>query len=145
MDIQNGEGNKISVSFSIRHDGFLNISELSEALQIQPTWSFVKDESYESKAGMRKHPWSLWGLDSASLTTSDSVEEHVLAILQKLEPVRNVLQPYIDSEDYCIRFRIWWQREESYGGYDCSSCTMARMSSLCDELSFNFICMDHED
>jgi hypothetical protein len=137
------------VDFCIRSDS-LDPKAITLRLGIKPTRSWAKGEKYTGKAFnpktrkvvqvRRTHPWGIWALNSAYLSSAKRVEQHVLCLLRKLEPKKALLQRYLaDHKRYALRFVIWWEPLDAVGSYSLSSDVLKRMARLSHCTEFDFI------
>lgn len=117
---------------------------MSALFGVKATWNYEKGSIYTGmigpgQKGQRVQGFSIWGLDSASLIKSRSVEEHALALLEKLESARESIRPYLESKQHDIRIRIWWEAAAPHTSFDCSAETMLRLSSWSPQITVTHI------
>jgi len=138
----------VFVDYRVRSD-FLDPVVLTSEFGVTPTRSWAKNEEYISKAldpetrktiqVKRKHPWGIWAVETRGLISSKKVEQHVLYLLDKLEPRKERIKRFLSKKNkYVISFYIRWEPVEIGGGYEVTSQTLRRMTSLCHYIEFNF-------
>jgi hypothetical protein len=140
---------ELNVSFSIRSE-FLHSRIISDELGLDPTWSFSKGESYLSKSlnpltkeiiqVERQYPWGVWGLDTRSKAIKRDVNEHLLYLLQILEPKQEKIEKYLLlADEYSIGFYIYCPFIGILtGGYEINSLLLSRVSRLSHFVDFSF-------
>jgi hypothetical protein len=138
------------VGFSIRSE-ILVPGVISTELEIAPSWAFSKGESYIGKSlhpqtkeiirVKRQYPWGVWGLDTRSMKNNRNVNDHLLFLLNILEPKQERLAKYLSLVDeYSIGFSIHWQSKgDCTGSYEINSLLLSRISSLCHYVDFSFL------
>ena len=143
------------VDFGIRSEK-QNMSELTTKLGIQPSVAFSAGDEYVGKTRdletgkivneVRLRPWSVWSLDTQKISrTKRRVEEHVLYLLEILEPKNYLIMQMLEQvEKYTIRFYIRWEPYGCHGSYEISSAVLDRMEKLCHHVEFSFICSVNE-
>ncbi len=141
---------EVHVSFSIRSD-LLEPGVISNELEIVPSWAFSKGESYIGKSlhpqtkeiirEKRQYPWGVWGLDTRSMTINRDVNEHLIFLLNILEPKKEKLAKYLSLfDEYSIGFSINWQSKgDCTGSYEINSLLLSRITSLCHYVDFSFL------
>jgi hypothetical protein len=148
--ILNNQTDAVRVSFSIR-SGLLEPEVISAELEMDPTWAFSKGESYIGRSlnpqtkeiirVTRQYPWGVWGLDTRSMTNNRDVNEHLLFLLNILEPKQEKLAKYLSLlDEYSIGFNIHWQTKGDYtGSYEINSPLLSRITSLSHYVDFSFL------
>lgn len=115
--------------------------EISKTFDITPTASHSRGAVYQSKAGPRVRGTNLWRVDSDQLVKSTSTEKHALALLEVLEPKKRLIQRYAKASQARICISIWWEGlTPPNGGFSMRSETMRRLTDLCKEIDFHFVC-----
>lgn len=127
-----------SIIFSIRSDN-LAPCELTQTLGIEPTHCFAKGDQYSTHSGIAVRPWGIWSVETGKLIVSSSMEKHAITLLEKIEPARKMIQPYLDDPVCYVSCRFWWEMFSSHGGFDLSSSSISRLSRLCNLLNFTYI------
>jgi hypothetical protein len=137
----------IDVEFLIRGDD-LNPNLISQQLEIQPTRSWLKGETYLGKVfdpankqmqqTVRKRPWGIWVYNTSASVNTLRVDDHISFILNLLEPKRQEVQYYLGLvESYSVSFSIYWKPLSEYGSYELSGNALARLSTLCHYTEFS--------
>ena len=137
------------VEFSLRADT-LSPTQVTQSLGIIPSRAYAKGEQYASKAFDTKtqkpiprigtYPWGVWAVETRNVVSSSNVEDHVIFLLDILEPKAEKIQPYlVRSNEYSVRFYMEWITRGGEGGYDLFGTTLARMSRLCHYVQFAFL------
>lgn len=125
-------------------------------LKILEARSWKKGEKYKGKERNvqkqiveveRVRPFGIWGIDSKGLGNSKSVEEHILYILEKIEPHKKFLKKFIDDNpDLGPRFYIYYEMdktEQDVGAYEIKSDLLKRITDICDYIEFKFTTYDN--
>lgn len=131
-------GQKVSVSFGIRGNSLVP-EEISSLMGRRASHAFAKSDEYLSVAGTRRRPWGVWQLTSEATVDSLDVEDHARFILSQLEPKREIIQRYVENQEFYVDVRIWCESDAETLGYTVSSSTIARLAVLCNEFNFSFI------
>jgi Domain of unknown function (DUF4279) len=137
----------IYVEFRVRGDE-LNPNMISQQLEIQPTRSWSKGETYLGKVfnptnkqvqqTTRKRPWGIWVYNTSASVNTKRVEDHISFILNLLEPKHQELRYYVElAESYSVSFSIYWKPLSEYGSYEISGNALARLSTLCHYTEFS--------
>jgi hypothetical protein len=137
----------IDVEFRIRGDD-LNPNAISQQLEIQPTRSWSKGETYLGKVfdpankqmqqTVRKRPWGIWVYNTSASVNTLRVDDHISFVLNLLEPKQQELQYYLGlAESYSVSFSIYWKPLSEYGSYEISGNALARLSTLCHYTEFS--------
>jgi Domain of unknown function (DUF4279) len=131
----------IRVTYRIRSDIIVPETITSE-LGLQPSDSFIKGDKYLGKVRDpntkvitsigRVRPWGIWKIDSRGLDKSLKVEDHIVYLLEILEPRSNQIRKYLDNKLYVISFHIRRETLDSYSSFEISSNLLERMSRLCN-------------
>ena len=135
------------VEFRIRGDE-LNPNTVSQQLEIQPTRSWSKGETYigktldptskEVRQTTRKRPWGIWVYSTNPNVSTKRVEDHISFILNLLEPKQQELRYYVElAASYSVSFSIYWKPLSGYGSYEISGNALARLSTLCHYTEFS--------
>lgn len=121
---------------------------LSTELEIVPSRAFAKGEYLRTYRDPRTgkdgkelyvHPWGLWVIDSKAIAVTEKLENHILYLLEKLEPKRDYIERYLRPVSKCtVSFYIWWRPNDGEGSYLISSQSLQRMSKLCHHTEFAF-------
>jgi hypothetical protein len=108
-------------------------------LGIAPSHAFAKGDDYYSVTGSRKRPWGVWQLRSDSHIKSRDIADHVFLILEQLECRQELINQFIESEEYYVDIRIWCESHAMTIGYTIASTAVTRLAVLCNEFIFSFI------
>jgi hypothetical protein len=127
----------VHVSFGLRGDN-LTISEVTQALGIEPSSFTVKGTPMGGRSGSAPHPYTVWRLQSKSHVATENLADHVKYILERLEPAVARIEEYRNDESIRVSIGIWWAPEGGQGGYTLSSDLLMRLCALCDEIDFYF-------
>lgn len=115
--------------------------KITKAFDIKPTDSHSRGAVYQSKAGPRVRGTNVWRVESDQLINSTSTEKHALAVLKMLEPKKRLIQRYAKAGKARVGISIWWEGlRPPNGGFSMMSETMRRLTDLCKEIDFHFIC-----
>ena len=144
------------LSFTIRDKtSCLNPESVTEALGIQPSWSYKRGEKYSSKrpadsrgqtAVERQRPFTVWGLRTDSVLESDELDRHCQTLLEWLEPQKTILEQYLGQpESYYIEISIWTEHSDWIISYGLDSDLLIRLSKLCHGIGFSNICYGDDD
>ena len=140
----------VEVCFIMRSD-YLQPSVITDELGIEPAWSFAKGESYTGRSLIpetkeiisvqRQRPWGIWAIDTKLLVKEKKVHEHIVYLLNMLEPKTEKLIKYLEqNEKYQIGFTIEWSPVEGFfGSYEINSQILMRMSKLSHYIKFSFL------
>lgn len=98
----------VEIEYSIKTEKF-NLDLLTDLLKILPTRGFSFGEVYNGKQLntdtkerefiVRQRPFTLWVLNSNSLTESNRFENHADQLLNLLEPAQNIIKTFIEQKD----------------------------------------------
>lgn len=116
----------------------LNPTKITEELRIEPNIAYAKNDVVKSRTGVQRRSRGLWLVDSENRLQSTSLERHLLYLINKLEPYRDVIQFYVDSNEYHVNFLCCWVSSSGHGGPVLSPDILRRLSGLCEEVSFDF-------
>lgn len=140
----------VDVSFRMRADD-LQPAVVTAELGIQPSWAFAKGESYiarsispETKEVIQvlgERPWGVWAIDTKLLDGNKEVRDHILYLINKLEPKYEALGRYLEQKDkFQIGFSIHWSPVGGdFGSYEIESEVLLRMSRLSHYTEFSFL------
>lgn len=140
----------VKVTFAMRGDD-LQPAVITAELGIQPSWAFAKGESYigrsikpETKEIIHvpgERPWGVWAIDTKSFENNKEVQDHILYLINMLEPKREELEKYLErKEEFQIGFSIHWSPVGGYfGSYEVDSNILMRMSRLSHYTDFSFL------
>jgi hypothetical protein len=107
---------------------------ISSRLALVPTKAYAKGQEYDSKGGSKlKHPTGNWTLTSEKLTDSRNVEDHAIALLERMAGKESVIQAF-KSEGCCVSITVWWRPKDGHGTFSLSSNTLVKLSSYGDEV-----------
>lgn len=121
------------------------LSDVTNAFQVKPSWSFVKDEIYTvKKIGQRKRPWTLWGIDSDGFIQSDDINNPLEFILNILEPNHIFAEQLVNDPDLYTGIHTWVEPEDGVFGFGIGSKMMHRLTRFCHDIGFSFIGVKRE-
>jgi hypothetical protein len=149
------EVKNISVDFLIRSDN-LDPVKITQEFQIQPTRSWAKGDKHLGKKLDLKtreivdawytRPWGIWGINSDNEVHTLKVEDHIIYLINLLEPKSELLNHYIfQREKYIVRFNILYHSFGGHGGYFISSELLKRLGQLCQYIEFRHICTEDKE
>ena len=128
------------IDLAIRSDT-LTVAAITSHVGVEATRAFDKGETYrgiervgdgEFREVERARPWGVWHFCSSAFIKVNSVEEHALFLLGKLEHARDAIQSLIAGERCGVVIRIWYVGPD---GFYISGPTAMRLASLCEEIS----------
>lgn len=109
----------------------LDSSKVTEQLHLEPSWSYRRGDQ-KANGALRRYGY--WEMSSQSSVTSTNLEEHLLWLLDKLEPRKTeflaLVSQRIQTDIFCF-----WGSKHGYGGPKFSPDVMGRMAAL--QLSLN--------
>ena len=137
------------VVYRIRADDLIPQTVTAE-LGIHPTVAYQKGEKfigkkYDPKAKkdievIRGHPFSVWDVNSESQQGLRRVTDHIMYLLDILEPHSEQIQRYLNqNEKYIISFYVRWEPHGEHGSYVIPGELLKRMGNLCHFVEFSFI------
>lgn len=128
----------VSLQFVISSSELLDMEEITQSLGIEPSYSCLVGEGYQELDGVRIQDKSIWSLDSEGWIDSWHVDDHARLMLEKLEPVAEVIEQYLQDSSLDVTFHVWHETEDIHGGHDFDSNILIRLSRLCRRFEFAF-------
>jgi hypothetical protein len=110
--------------------------EFTVHLGIQPSFAHAKGDTFESRAGLLKHRTGMWALESEDKLETTSLENHLIFLLDILEPASSTIVELILKLSLSADFHCYWVSETSQGGPIISSKTLRRIANLHADLDF---------
>ncbi|MBC6490692.1 DUF4279 domain-containing protein [Flavihumibacter stibioxidans] len=117
----------IEIEYTIKTKVY-SIFQLTDILNIDPTRGFSVNENYESKQFNtntkqvektdRQRPYTLWVINTKSLTQSNRFEEHADQLLNLLNPQLDNIKKFIadkDSFEIIAFIYMTFNKEEHFG------------------------------
>ncbi len=148
---------EVCITYFIGSDS-LNHAKLTTELSIEPTEAWSRGDTYLGKAWNptkqevyqvhRKRGWGVWRIDTRhikqpeqpALLQSMDIDDHARHLLKLLYPKKNFLEPYLNDDNYTIRFGIWWQSSLEHGSYTLSSELARQMCELSQYIKITNLC-----
>ncbi|MCC7355331.1 MAG: DUF4279 domain-containing protein [Anaerolineae bacterium] len=139
---------ELHANYRIRSDD-LDPAEITRSLGIQPSRSWVKYEKYLGKrfdpeteqvvpTWAKRPPWGMWSVNTEGIVLSKKVEQHLLYLLELLEPKADRIKYYLEHCE-AISCYVWWEPFDGHGSYVISSDILKRMAALCHHMEFGVI------
>jgi hypothetical protein len=110
----------------------LNPADITTALAMHPTRSFVKGEVASKSNAARKRPWGLWALQFEGM----KVQDVAVHLLESLRGKEGALKTIANTMEVNVSIAIWWEPPEGQGGYTLSSATLAQLCGLSSQIHF---------
>ena len=110
----------------------LNPADITTALAMHPTRSFVKGEVASKRDTERKRPWGLWALQFEGM----EVQDVAVRLLESLRGKEGSLRTIATTMEVNISIAIWWETPEGQGGFTLSSATLAQLCNLSTQIHF---------
>jgi hypothetical protein len=110
--------------------------EITAKLDIQPSFSHAKGDTFESRAGLLKYRSGMWALESEDALETTNLENHLLFLLDILEPASSTIVELILKLSLSADFHCYWVSATSQGGPIISSKTLMRIANLHADLDF---------
>ena len=123
-----------SVTFGVRADKLIP-AEVSASLGLAPSKAWAKGDAFSTRTGPARQPWGIWSLTTRGILESGNLEDHILYVLERLEPRRQQLARYLDDPDYLTQVYLWYVGDL---GYTLPSALLSRLCSVCELLNFSF-------
>lgn len=133
-DIDVTEVRSITVDFGVRATA-LRPAEVTAALGLQPTRTIEGLSDRDLTTGRAHPPFGIWGISFVNPRTSNAPEEHLVSVLDLLEPRKEVIQGYLAAPDHFVNLWLWIDTDMSTSGLGLSATTLRRASEFCHELS----------
>jgi hypothetical protein len=127
-----------SVTFSIRSDNLIP-EEISNLLALEPTQAWGKGDFFVNGTGTHQRPWGVWSLSSERVVDSLNVQDHLLFILELLEPKQSAIAQLLGKPDHMAQMYVWHVGEV---GFSLSSSTLKRACSMCHTINFSYFSTD---
>lgn len=121
-------------NFSIRGD-LLVPQDITGSLDLVPTIAWMKGDPFQTRTGVHHRPWGIWSLRTDGLVNSADLEDHILFMLQRIEPKRARLVRYLEDPAYLVQVYLWYVGES---GYTVKSPLLSRLCSVCELVNFSF-------
>jgi hypothetical protein len=123
----------------------LDPADVTASLHLEPSCAYRAGEVYRGRDGVeRMRPSTVWHYTTASAVQSAEPEEHVRYLLDKLEPVADVIRAIRSKADYScvyIRYEIGYH----IASFGMSGKMLARLAALVDDVNFSIITHDEEE
>jgi hypothetical protein len=91
---------------------------------------------------MHQRPWGIWSLSSENALDSPMVEDHILFLLELLEPKGPAVEQLKASPGFLIQLYVWHVGE---AGFSLSSSVLQRACSICHSINFSFFSQADEE
>jgi hypothetical protein len=136
------------ITYRIRSD-VIDPKEISKELCLQPDNSHYKGEKYLGNSWnpeTRKvvkiwtiHDIGIWNYSTKNKIESKRVEEHILYLLDRIEPASTFLEKLLEqSEVYTISLLIHWVPLDVYGSFQVMRSTITRIAKLCHFIEYYY-------
>lgn len=129
------------VTYGISGD-FSDATEITSLLEIQPSRAFGKGDEYighldRNTSGVQRRPYGVWTLASIPAIASDDPLDHVLFIVNIIEPKIDIISELRNSRGLRTGAWISEARWEGKLGYGFPAELLTRLCRLCDDVSFS--------
>lgn len=128
---------EIRASFAL--SGFdCDPEKLTKEFGIEPNWT---------RNVKKKGPWNVWGISTKGIIHSMYVEDHLMYLLDKLEPIAPEMQKYADDFAVSITCRIFREADCPFGlgQIDIPTDLLICISHLCKTVVVSYLCVDEEE
>jgi hypothetical protein len=119
----------------------LDPDEVHAALGISPTQAFVKGQEVpldRTGDATRRQPTGVWLLASRDRVESNSLERHLIHLLDAIEPAATPLERLRDRHQLRADFFCFWASATGHGGPELTPGTLARIAALDATLGIDF-------
>lgn len=136
---ENPNCQKTYAAFRLLGD-LLNPIEITSRLGIIPSKAFAKGQVWD-KAGIRNCATGIWKLSSKGHLETTSLENHLIFLLEQLEPITSGIIQSIGELSLQADFFCYWLSATGHGGPILSPTVLRRISNLQASLSLDFYCL----
>jgi hypothetical protein len=145
---ENDNIREVYLVYRIQSD-FLDPIDVSNELGIKPDRAFFKGQKYISKSWnpdtrkvvkvQAKHDLGIWNYSTKNKINSKRVEDHILFLVNLLEPARPFIEKLLNQPDiYSISIFIKCSPLGENGGYQVKNSIIIRIAKLCHFFDFWF-------
>lgn len=111
-----------------------NPDEITSILKLEPVRAFAKGQIMYPRGRKRKE--GIWAISSKGQLATTSMEQHLLFLLERLEPVKSEVIEIASRLSVTVFFNCSWTFTDVPGGPIITSGTLKRMADLGAHLSF---------
>lgn len=114
-------------------------AEVTRRLGLEPEFAAEKGDA-RSEGGGRNvtQRTGVWSITSRGELETTSVEQHVLFLLSRLEPVSEALREVVERQALEANFFCYWVSATGHGGPDLTPETLRRIADVGAGLGFDF-------
>lgn len=135
---ENGNCEQTYASFLFNGGAALDTAEITKRIGIEPHFVAERGERCVVSSRIIVEPSGTWGISTREMLESTSVERHLLALIEILEPIREELFTLRVEMELEIDFSCFWASAHGHGGPVISPGTLRRIADLGATLGFDF-------
>lgn len=135
---ENANCEETYASFVIGGGAQLNIAEITKRTGIAFHFASERGERSVVISKVVVRPSGVCGICTREMLESTSVERHLLALLEIVEPAQDELLALRGEMELELSFSCYWSSAHGHGGPEISPDTLHRIADLGATLSFDF-------
>lgn len=135
---ENGNCEQTYASFRFIGGAALNTAEITKRIGIVPHFVGERGARCVVCSRITVEPSGTWGISTREMLESTSVEHHLLALIEIIEPIRDELLTLRAEMELELDFFCFWASAHGHGGPEISPDTLRRIADLDAKLGFDF-------
>lgn len=84
-------------------------------------------------------PWGAWAYRSSFDNPDEELDDRLLVLLSIFEPIQDKLDYYINSDEYTVAIRIYYENNLEIASISINSNILTRLARLCNNLYISLI------
>ncbi|MGD0272386.1 MAG: DUF4279 domain-containing protein [Gaiellaceae bacterium] len=132
-------------SFLLNGGAAFNTAEITKRIGIDPHFAVERGGRCVVISRAVVEPSGTWLISTREMLESTSVERHLIALLEIVEPVRDELRALRAEMKLELDFFCYWASAYGHGGPEISPHTLRRIADLDATLCFDFYDLSSND